>query len=98
MAVDAYIMFTAPTGFPAPTGETKDKYFSKFGAFELKEFSFDVENAHTVGSATGGAGVGKIKFNEFTIKKPVDYASTLFFKNCVTGAHYERVIIAIRKS
>jgi len=30
-----------------------------------------------VGSATGGAGAGKIKFNEFTIKKTTDSASTM---------------------
>jgi hypothetical protein len=29
----------------------------------------------TIGSATKGAGAGKIKFNEFTIKKTTDQAS-----------------------
>ena len=28
-----------------------------------------------IGSATGGAGAGKVKFNEFTIKKTTDSAS-----------------------
>ena len=41
-------------------------------AFEIKDFSFGVENPTTIGSATGGAGAGKIKFNEFTIKKTTD--------------------------
>ena len=27
--------------------------------------SFDIENPTTIGSATGGAGAGKIKFNSF---------------------------------
>ncbi len=40
--------------------------------FEIKDFSFGVENPTTIGSATGGAGAGKIKFNEFTIKKTSD--------------------------
>jgi hypothetical protein len=31
------------------------------GAFEIKDFSFGVENPTTIGSATGGAGAGKIK-------------------------------------
>jgi hypothetical protein len=39
-------------------------------AFEIKDFSFGVENPTTIGSATGGAGTGKISFNEFNIKKP----------------------------
>lgn len=32
------------------------------GGFEIKDFSFGVENPTTIGSATGGAGAGKIKF------------------------------------
>jgi len=98
MAVDAYIYFTAPSGFSAPEGETADSYFSTKKAFELKEFSFDVEHAHTIGSATKGAGSGKVKFNEFSIKKPTDKASCNFFMDCVLGAHYENVVIAVRKA
>jgi type VI protein secretion system component Hcp len=100
MAVDAFIYFTVPQGspMPQPVGESQDAFFSAKSAFEIKEFSFDVENAHTVGSATKGAGSGKVKFNEFTIKKPTDTASAIFFQNCVTGAHYDKVVISIRKS
>src|SRR5436853_934506 len=98
MAVDAFIYFKAPTGFDAPQGETEDAYFSSLKAFELKDFSFDVEHAHTIGSATKGAGSGKVKFNEFSIKKPTDKASCNFFMDCVLGAHYSNVVIAIRKS
>jgi len=31
------------------------------GGFEIKDFSFGVENPTTIGSATGGAGAGKAK-------------------------------------
>jgi hypothetical protein len=37
--------------------------------FEIENFSFGVENPTTVGSATGGAGSGKIRFNEFSVSK-----------------------------
>ena len=47
----------------------------KTKAFEIKDFSFGVENPTTIGSATGGAGAGKIKLNELTIKKTTDTAS-----------------------
>jgi hypothetical protein len=33
----------------------------KGGTFEIKNFSFGVENPTTIGSATGGAGAGKVK-------------------------------------
>ena len=100
MAVDSYIYFIPAdgVGMLTPTGETQDKYFSAKGAFEIKEFSFDIENPHSLGSATGGGGSGKVKFNEFTIKKPTDVASCYFFKNCAAGAHYKEVVLAIRKA
>ena len=98
MAVDAFIWFKNPGVSNPPEGETKDSVYSKEKAFEIKDFSFGVENPTTIGSATGGAGAGKIKFNEFTIKKTTDRASPLFFKNCCVGAHYKEVVIAMRKS
>jgi len=98
MAVDAFIWFESPGVSEAPKGETKDKTYKGKHAFEIKDFSFGVENPTTIGSATGGAGSGKIKFNEFTIKKTTDQASPLFFKNCCVGAHYASVIIEMRKS
>jgi type VI secretion system secreted protein Hcp len=100
MPVDAFIMFTPAAGsnMLKPEGETTDATFAKKKAFEIKDFSFGVENKATIGSATSGAGGGKIQFNEFTIKKTVDQASTDFFKNCCAGAHYGVVTIACRKA
>ena len=98
MAVDAFIWFKNPGVSEAPAGETKDSVYAAQKAFEIKDFSFGVENPTTIGSATGGAGAGKIKFNEFTIKKTTDKASCKFFKNCCVGAHYKTVVIAMRKS
>ena len=98
MAVDAFIWFESPGVGSAPEGETKDSVYSEKKAFEIKDFSFGVENPTTMGSASRGAGAGKIKFNEFTIKRTTDKASALFFKNCCMGAHYKTVIIAMRKA
>ena len=67
-------------------------------AFAIKDFSFGVENPSTIGSATGGAGAGKIKFNEFSIKKTTDRASPAFFKNWGAGAPYDEVFIEMRKA
>ncbi len=67
-------------------------------AFEIKDWSFGVENPTTIGSATGGAGSGKAKFNEFTITKTADSASPVFFKNLATGVHYNTVKLTMRKA
>ena len=100
MAVDAFIYFIPNDNAKSylPKGETMDDYFKDRNAFEIKEFSFDIENAATLGSATSGAGGGKAKFNEFTIKKTTDSASSMFFRNCAAGLHYRTAILAIRKS
>jgi hypothetical protein len=72
--------------------------FGDGSVFELRDFSFDVENPTTIGSSTGGAGAGKIKFNEFTIKKQIDAASPAFFKSCATGSHYPTVTITLHRA
>jgi type VI secretion system secreted protein Hcp len=99
MAVDAFIYFLEQSGMAAVIGETQDEHYKGTvqRSFEIKDFSFGVENPTTIGSATGGAGAGKIKFNEFTIKKTSDSASPNFFKNCAAGAHYKKVVIEMRK-
>jgi len=86
MAVDAFITFEKAGVGSQPEG------------FEIKDFSFGIENPTTIGSATGGAGAGKVKFNEFTIRKTTDRESPTFFKNCCAGAHYKTVIIEMRKA
>jgi type VI protein secretion system component Hcp len=67
-------------------------------AFEIKDWSFSIENPTTIGSATGGAGAGKAKFNEFTITKNSDASTPTFFKNCVAGQHYSKVSLHVRKA
>jgi type VI secretion system secreted protein Hcp len=97
MAVDAFLMFAAPTDPKLqPIGETQDTTY--VGAFEIKDFSFGMESAHSMGSSSGGAGAGKTKFNEFTIKKTTDKSSPVFMKAMATGAHYPAVRIYIRKA
>lgn len=86
------ITFTDSTNSISPAGPAAG------GAFEIKDFSFGVENATTIGSATGGAGSGKVKFNEFTIKRTIDKASPVFFKNCASGAHYKTVVLQMRRA
>lgn len=89
-AVDSFIWFD---GVP---GEAKDPAHK--GWFEIKDFSFGVENPATIGSATGGAGSGKVKFNEFTVKKMTDKASPVLQQALATGRHFRTVKIQMRKA
>jgi type VI protein secretion system component Hcp len=104
MPVDAYINFTpANKSMMAIGGESQDSYFGVGGkitpsAFEIKDFSFDIENKTSIGSATSGAGGGRVQFGQFSITKFTDQSTNAFFKNCVTGTHYSLVNLYIRKA
>ena len=49
------------------------------GEVSVAAADINSDGATTIASVTGGAGAGKIKFNEFTIKKTTDKASSTFF-------------------
>jgi len=95
MAVDAFIKFEITNGTKVE-GESQDS--KHLGEIELKDFSFGVENPTTIGSATGGAGAGKVKFNAFAIKKTTDKSSPSLFINCAAGSHYDTVTLTCRKA
>src|SRR5438093_915744 len=89
MAVDAFIWFEeAGAGGKLPLGETLDKKYSEHKAFEIKDFSFSIENPSTIGSATSGAGAGKAKFNEVEITKTPDKASPTRWPACGRGPEF----------
>jgi type VI secretion system secreted protein Hcp len=67
-------------------------------AIAVDSFSWGAENPTTIGTATGGAGAGKIKFNEFTITKTIDEMSPILYKQMATGAHAQTATLTIRKA
>jgi type VI secretion system secreted protein Hcp len=78
---------------PPPLKTVATAAFDEGSAFEIKDWSFSVENPTTIGSATSGAGSGKAKFNEFTIKKTTDSASPALFVDIGTGSHFNKVVL-----
>lgn len=67
-------------------------------AVVVDSFSWNPESPTTIGSATGGASAGKVKFNEFQITKSVDRSSPVFFKQMAKGAHFKTAVLTLRKS
>ncbi len=89
---------TAPLAdVPTPaTTDSKLELFKGDGpgpAFEIKDFTFSVENPTTIGSATSGAGGGKTKFNEFTITKDVSADSPNLLATLTKGLHYDHALL-----
>lgn len=68
------------------------------GLFEIEDYSFDIEQTLNIGSASSGAGAGKITFNPFSITRKVDRASPTFFQMACSGKSFQTVGLGIRKS
>jgi type VI secretion system secreted protein Hcp len=101
MAVDAFLQFTE-TGASGVVlnGETKDQEMSKKKPvpFEIQEWKFAITNTTNIGSASGGGGAGKCKFEPFTVKKTIDTSSPMCFLTCCVGGHFNEVALFIRKA
>ncbi len=100
MSIQAFLVIPAKPGNP-PVAATpsNDPYFTASfpdaAVIEVKTFDFAVENATTVGSATGEAGA-KARFDELVIRKFVDKASASLFSASVSGEHFAVVHLFVR--
>jgi type VI secretion system secreted protein Hcp len=77
-------------------GESKDSTHQN--AIDILSYQFGADTPTSIGSASGGAGAGKVKFNELTITKQVDKSSPTLFKDLSAGGHFEKVVLTVRKA
>jgi type VI secretion system secreted protein Hcp len=106
MAFDTYMQFKDSTGTwlsgesqvvisgDSPLGTD----ISQGSVFEIDDFSFDIEQVLNIGSASSGAGAGKITFNPFQITRKTDRASPKLFMMCCTGEHFQMVSLYLRRA
>ena len=77
-------------------GESTDEKHK--GEIELLSFSFGATNHVSIGSASGGAGAGRVAMSEFNFQKKIDKASAVLLQSCCTGAHFDTVTLTCRKA
>lgn len=77
-------------------GESADAVHA--GEIDVESFSWGETNATTIGSATGGAGAGKVKFDQFVITTRVSSASPELAFKCAAGAHIPTGTLTVRKA
>lgn len=96
MAYDAFMWLEG--GDPAAEGETQDKTYKDKKAFEIYSFSWGASNPTTIGSASGGAGAGKVSISSFNVMKRTDSSSAAMFTNCAKGSHFTKAHVVLRKA
>jgi type VI secretion system secreted protein Hcp len=96
MAYDAFMWMKG--GSPEAKGESTDKVYKDKNAFEIYSFSWGASNPVTIGSASGGAGAGKVSISSFNVMKKTDSASPALFLNCCKGQHFTEAHVVLRKA
>jgi type VI secretion system secreted protein Hcp len=101
VAVDIFLVIRSNSQNPQLSDTpTTDPYFlSTFpGAvvFEVSDFDFDVQNAISLGSATGGAGTGKAALGQLVIHRAVDKLSPALLGVSATGEHFAAIQLYLR--
>ncbi len=76
-------------------GESKDRAHP--GAIEIASFSWGAFNAGA-SAVGGGAGVGKVVFQDFHFIKLTDTTSPLLFLACASGQHIKKATLFVRKA
>src|SRR4249920_3049801 len=77
-------------------GESLDEKHK--GEIELESFSWSATNATTIGSATGGAGAGKVKQEKLIVTKRYDKSSPPLFAALAAGQHFKKATLTARKA
>lgn len=75
-------------------GESADAQFKDH--CELHSWSWGV--AQMAMTAGGGMGAGKAQFQDFSVSKNFDSASSRLMQKCATGQHFKKVELSARKA
>lgn len=77
-------------------GESQDSKHSK--EVEVLKYHFKVHQQGTTGSATGGAGKGRVQMEDLIIWKKTDKSSPKVFLHCCSGEPVKKVVLTARKA
>ena len=90
-----FLKLSSASGGASIKGETTDKVHA--GDIEITSFAVGITNPTSLGSATGGAGAGKVTFSTFTITKKVDKTSPALLADLLAGAHFSSADVLFSK-
>ena len=83
----------------AKIGDIKGESLDSKHKDEIDVLSFSWGASQSgAGAATGGAGAGKVQFQDFHFTTRTSKASPLLLKACATGEHIKEATITVRKA
>jgi type VI secretion system secreted protein Hcp len=91
MNTDYYLKIDGITGESTTDGEYKDQ-------IELSSWSWSANNATRIGSATAGAGTGRVALTELQCSALLSKASNFLFEFCATGKHIKSAMLTAREA
>jgi len=91
MAVDMFLLLDDIKG------ETKDKEYKSKNAMDVLAFSWGLSQSGTFHSG-GGGGAGKANFQDISVTKWVDSASSILMTYCAKGTHIPKGKLVVRKA
>jgi type VI protein secretion system component Hcp len=68
------------------------------GPIAVDHVAFEATTTVNVGSASSGAGTGKVKFGELELHKAIDATSPVLFKALAAGQHYTQATVFVRSA
>ena len=96
---DIFMLLSPPNDLgkltPVIQGETKSAAANQ--EFEISSFTFDTSNTKTIGSASTGAGAGKVKFEKFQFVKHLDKYSGVLFQDLAAGTVIKQAELVVRE-
>ncbi len=96
MANDVFIQFKDSKGTAVAGESTDDKFKDNWS--DVLSWGVSSIQEQTLGSATGGAGTGKVRLGDFQFSKYWDKASPPLLKQLYTGEHFKSVQVVIRQA
>jgi type VI secretion system secreted protein Hcp len=103
MAIDIFLVIpenpaNPPVEGTAAADQSIAATFPNATVISVSSFELGVENSVSLGSATGGAGAGKVQFDPLIIQKAVDHASPSLFSAASSGRNFQAVQLYLRSS
>jgi type VI secretion system secreted protein Hcp len=103
MAIDIFLVIpenpdNPPVEGTAAADQSVAATFPNATVISVSSFELGMENSVSLGSATGGAGAGKVQFDPLIIQKAVDHASPSLFSAASSGRNFQAVQLYLRSS